>query len=86
MSAQSKTITVTIRYFALLREETGKACETLTLEQGTLADLYKHLQERYKLSLPIEAIWAAVNNRFCSWQTDLGDGAEIVFVPPVAGG
>ncbi len=88
MSAQtqSTTITIKVRYFALLREETGIEAETLTMAPGTLSDLYKLLQERYKFSLPLDAVRAAVNNRFCSWQTNLCEGAEIVFVPPVAGG
>lgn len=88
MSAQtqSNTVTVKVRYFALLREEAGIEAETLTMAPGNLSDLYKHLQERYKFSLPLDAVRAAVDNRFCSWQTNLCQGAEIVFVPPVAGG
>lgn len=77
---------LTIRYFALLREQAGAASETLEAETMDLASIYKTLSRKYNFTLDIAYIKAAVNGEFCGMDFTPRDGDEIVFIPPVAGG
>lgn len=79
-------ITVSIRYFALLREQRGTAQETLQTTAQTPRELYEELRTRHGFTLPGDRIRAAVNGEFVSDRTLLTAGAEVVFIPPVAGG
>lgn len=78
--------TVSIRYFALLREERGLSTETVLTEASTVAQLYNEIRVRHDLSLPIERMSVAINDEFANWSTELSDRDVVVFVPPVAGG
>ena len=85
-SPSSTGKTVTIRYFAILKEEAGRAAETRQTEAPDLRDLYLELHENYHFSLPPDVLRVAVNDRFVELSHPLEEGAQIVFVPPVAGG
>ncbi len=76
---------VRIEYFAILREHVGRSSEELNTEAQTAADLYHELRTRYDLP-EIGRLKVAINDEFGDWQTPLGDGDSIVFIPPVAGG
>lgn len=76
--------TVDVKYFALFRERMGCGEERLTTDAKTVGALYAELQPR--LGLAPERVRAAVNEAFVGDDYTLGDGDEIVFVPPVAGG
>jgi molybdopterin synthase sulfur carrier subunit len=78
--------TVKVRYFALLREESGLSQETIQTSAATLSDLYEELKVRHHLSLPAGRLRVAVNDSFTSFADPVKDASEIVFVPPVAGG
>lgn len=78
--------TVRLHYFALLREQRGQAEETLTTDAADAATLYTELQARHGFSLPADRLRVAINGEFAPWHTPLTDGAELVFIPPVAGG
>jgi len=84
----SKTVkrSVTVRYFALLKEERGLAEETLETAAETLLDLYEELKARYSFALPSSRLRVALKDEFVSFDTKVLDQAEIIFVPPVAGG
>lgn len=84
MSTSEKTVKV--RYFAILREESGLAQETIQTSAATLSDLYEEVKVRHQLSLPTARLRVAVNDSFTSFQDPVEAGSEIVFVPPVAGG
>ena len=84
--------TVTILYFARLREALGKATEKLTLPAGVrdLASLRALLcarggawGEELAQSRPVRA---AVNQDVARGDTPVNDGDEIAFFPPVTGG
>lgn len=79
-------ITVSIRYFALLREQRGLSEETLRTEAATPTALYNELCSRHNFTLPADRVRAAVNGEFVAPDARLASGAEIVFIPPVAGG
>ena len=78
--------TVHLQYFALLREQRGLSLETLATSAATAAALYDELRARHAFTLPSERLRVAVNGEFAPWTTPLTDGAQIVFIPPVAGG
>jgi sulfur-carrier protein len=79
-------ISVTVQYFAILREQRGLAGETLVTATGTPAALYDELRARHGFTLSGDRIRAAVNDEFVAATVPLRDGDRIVFIPPVAGG
>jgi molybdopterin converting factor small subunit len=44
------------------------------------------LRDRHSFTLSAERLRVAVNGNLCGWQEPLPDGAEVVFIPPFAGG
>ena len=79
-------ITVTLQYYAQLREQAGSSSEQLTTSAASLRELYDELRVRHRFSLPADALKVAVNAQFTDWGRAVGDGDTIVFIPPVAGG
>jgi molybdopterin-guanine dinucleotide biosynthesis protein A len=75
-----------VRYFAMLREQAGRASEELQTQAATPADLYEELRQRHGLTLAPEFLRVAVNDEFGDWRIPLADGDTVVFLPPVAGG
>lgn len=77
---------VSVQYFAILREQRGLAQEQLSTAAATPAALYDELRARHHFTLPGDRIRAAVNDTFVAGSSELRDGDRIVFIPPVAGG
>jgi len=77
---------VSIRYFALLREQRGLAQEQLATGAPSPAALYEELRARHGFTLPADRVRAAINGEFAAPGAALREGDEIVFIPPVAGG
>lgn len=82
---------ITVRYFALLREQAG--CDTEVVDwpeaQPTVGRLREHLAGRRPGLAPLlgaSQILAAVNREYARAETALRDGDEVAFFPPVAGG
>jgi molybdopterin-guanine dinucleotide biosynthesis protein A len=84
--AAAPTRRVTVQYYALLREQTGRREEALVTTAGTAAQLYTELARRYRFSLAPEVLRVAINTEFREWSAPLADGDAVVFIPPVAGG
>jgi sulfur-carrier protein len=78
--------TITVQYFAILREQRGVSQETLTTTAATPAALYEELRARHPFTLPGDRVRAAVNDAFVAADAPLREGDRIVFIPPVAGG
>lgn len=78
--------TVTVLYFAKLREARGLDEEKVATLACTPAGLYEELRFRHRLPLDIGSLRAARNGDFCAWDEPLSEGDEVVFIPPVAGG
>lgn len=84
---QSTTVkTVTVNYFAQLRELTGTSTESVQTDSETPAGLFEELRAKYQLPLKRKGMMVAVNNDFTDWAHPLKSGEEVVFIPPVAGG
>jgi molybdopterin converting factor subunit 1 len=81
-------IGVRIRFFARLREQAGLDSEPLQMPVGaTLADVYETLRQKHLGLEPDRAsVRGAINQEFSAWSTQIADGDEIAFIPPVSGG
>jgi molybdopterin converting factor subunit 1 len=81
-------VTVRVRLFAGLREAAGASELTLELPEGATAeDAWQRLAEAHPALLPRRAsLVAAVNRRYVAFDSVLGPGDELAFVPPVSGG
>lgn len=83
---QNAPRTVTVQYFALLREQAGCSSETIRSTARTPAQLYAELAMRHPFTLPQEMLKVAINAEFGDWAQPLDEGDTVVFIPPVAGG
>lgn len=85
-------ITVTVLYFARLREAVGRSSEQVRLAAGaqTVASLRGLLRSRggaWASELaPDKPVRAAVNQDMADGDTLLSDADEVAFFPPVTGG
>ena len=78
-------MSVTVLYFASLREQAGCASEVVALAPS-LAQLYEELRRRHGFAFAREKLRVAVNGAFATWDTPPRAGMEIAFIPPVSGG
>lgn len=79
--------TITVRYFAQLRELAKKSEEVVHVEVGqTAAQVYLRLAEQHGFSLGLSDIRIAINDDFGGLDHPLTSGDRLVFIPPVAGG
>lgn len=77
---------ITVRYFALFRENAGTAEERIDSEAGTAADLFAELKHRHGSSEPLGHCKVAINDEIADWDAPLHDGDTVLLFPPVAGG
>jgi molybdopterin synthase sulfur carrier subunit len=77
-----------IRYFASLRETTGRGEEALDIPIGaSVLSVRTELIARYPDLQPImQRCISALNRRYVDSETTLEDGDELVFIPPMGGG
>ncbi len=86
------TPSLSVRYFAWMREHTGTAMETVTLPDNVacVGDLVLHLtamSEGHALALKnMQAVRVAVNRSYGDLDTPVAAGDEVAFFPPVTGG
>jgi len=77
-------MSVTIKYFASLREELGRDGDTVPSAPGrTVADVWA--EATGGKSLP-DNVLAAVNLEYVDAAHPVRDGDEVAFFPPVTGG
>jgi molybdopterin synthase sulfur carrier subunit len=74
---------VTVRYFASIREQLGRAQERIELSGPTAAGEIWH--QAAGGSLPSNTL-VAINQVYVSPQTLVHPGDELAFFPPVTGG
>jgi sulfur-carrier protein len=74
---------ITVKYFASLREQMGKAEELLTLSDATpIAEVWKNVSGE---ASP-DNILMAINMEYVKSDAIVEEGDEIAFFPPVTGG
>lgn len=79
---------IRMRYFAALREVTGREAERLELPEGaSIATARDELLARYPALGPVLPRCAVARNQaYVDAETALADGDELAFIPPVGGG
>lgn len=77
-------MSVTVRYFAHLKDKRGKEVEEFAFKKSiSIAELFEKIfHERESTSY----VRAVINQEYVEWNNMLTDGDEVVFIPPVAGG
>jgi len=78
--------TVTVLYFASLRDSAGMSSEVVDTQAGDLRALHGELQLRHGFALASDSLRVAVDGAFARWEDAVGEGEEIAFIPPVSGG
>jgi molybdopterin synthase catalytic subunit len=81
-------VQITVLFFGLLKDLTGKSEEKLDLAEGaTLGDVFNLYAARHETLAAISSsILMAANHEFSSRTRRLSDGDEVAFLPPVSGG
>jgi molybdopterin converting factor subunit 1 len=79
---------VTVRLFARLRDLSGKSELRLEIPDGSdVRALWTGLTLEYPALAPYSgSVSCAVNEEYAKVTTQLGEGDEIAFLPPVSGG
>ncbi|MBV8072024.1 MAG: molybdenum cofactor biosynthesis protein MoaE [Acidobacteriaceae bacterium] len=79
---------VRVLFFGVLKDIVGTAEETLQVSPGmTMASLFEGYAERFAtLRNRQSSILLARNQEFSTPETELSDGDEVAFLPPVSGG
>lgn len=77
---------LTVRYFAMFRENAGRAEEQVSIDADTAGDVYRALQDRHGSAEPLAHCKVAVNDEMADWDTPVNDGDTVLLFPPVAGG
>ena len=86
----TEPVTVTVRYFAWLRERVGEPSETVATEAATVGELVEELkgrEERYALAFAdMRAVRVAVDQEMADYAAPLAGVREVAFFPPMTGG
>jgi MoaE-MoaD fusion protein len=79
---------VRVLFFGMLRDIAGTSHDSLTLpDPATLADVFNHYENLApRLQEMTTAIAMSINQEFARPESNLKDGDEIAFLPPVSGG
>jgi molybdopterin converting factor subunit 1 len=75
-----------VRFFAVLREQTGRSSLEIDTTARTPAELYAELQAHHPLTFPAALLRVSINERYADLAAPLATGDRVVFIPPVAGG
>lgn len=82
--------TVTVRYFASIREAMGTGSESLQTTAATVGALCAELMRRSDAAAQAlaagKAVRMALNQDMCAADASLSNGDEVAFFPPVTGG
>lgn len=77
---------ITVKFFALLREQAGCREIVLNTTAATPAALYAELMSTHGLKVSQSILTYAVNERYVPADSPLAEGDRVAFIPPVAGG
>ena len=76
-------MSITVKFFASLRERLGLAETTLAAQNiGTVDAVWRAVSRE---SPPANTL-VAVNQEYARWDSAVKDGDEVAFFPPVTGG
>lgn len=77
---------LTVRYFAMFRENAGVSEESLSLQAETAADVFIATADRHGSNEPQGHCKVAINDVMAGWDSPVKDGDIVLLFPPVAGG
>lgn len=78
--------TVTLEFFAMLRDQAGCSTKAHTTRAATAAGLWDEVRLLHKFSIDLDAVMVAINDEFSKWNHPLEDQDRVAFMPPFAGG
>lgn len=78
--------TLTVRYFAVFREQAGRDQEVVETTANTAAELFDELRARHAGLEAFHHMKYAINDELARADATLADGDCVLFFPPVAGG
>jgi len=77
-------MSITVKFFASLRETIGKAGASLGTDNiSTAADVWQIATDNHE---PIDNMLVAINMEYANLDESVKDGDEVAFFPPVTGG
>ena len=77
-------MSITVKFFASLRETIGKADATLDANDiSTAADVWNITTDNHE---PVSNMLVAINMEYATLDEAVKDGDEVAFFPPVTGG
>jgi len=84
-------MTVTVRFFAALREQIGTDAIGIELDGRTDSDrllsmLRQKLGDELAVQLVAPDVRVALNKEFVDYPWSVDDGDEVAFMPPITGG
>lgn len=83
-------MTITVLYFAWLRDTVGTGSERVEADAATVGDLLAALKDRSPRHADafadVSRLRFAVNQDYATLETPVKDGDEVAFFPPVTGG
>jgi molybdopterin synthase sulfur carrier subunit len=83
-------MTLTVRYFAWMRERVGEPSEDVETGAATVAELVDELRardERYALAFAdLKAVRVAVDQELADMAAPISGAREVAFFPPMTGG
>ena len=77
---------LTVRYFAMFRENAGLAEESVSIDAQTAADVFAATKDRHGSNEPQGHCKVAINDVMATWDSPVQDGDVVLLFPPVAGG
>lgn len=78
--------TITVRYFALFREQAGTGEERLETAASTARDVFEATRDRHRSSELLGHCKVAINDEMADWDSPVTDGDVVLLFPPVGGG
>ena len=78
--------TLTVRYFAVFREQAGRDEEIVESAAANPAELFEELRQRHAGLEAFHHMKYALNDELVGADAALADGDRVLFFPPVAGG
>ena len=81
-------VRVKVLFFGMLRDITGRAEESIEIDEGARLDsVFDHYARQFPRLRGLESsIVLASNQQFCNRDTSVHEGDEVAFLPPVSGG
>jgi molybdopterin converting factor subunit 1 len=80
-------VRVTVRLFARLRDIAGSDLVREVAPGSSVADVWRDIAIEFPAIAPYErSVSAAVNEDYARMNSEVHDGDEVAFLPPVSGG